>query len=51
MVKEKLTIQEMAKEIGVKEENLNAGLKGNTKKGVEEGIRKAYEFKMKGGKK
>ena len=49
MAKEKLTIQEMAEDIGIKKENLELGLKEN-KKGVEESIIKAYNFKNKGKK-
>ena len=47
MVKEKLTIQDMAKKLGIKDENLEAGLNSKDKTGVEEGIRKAYNFKFK----
>ena len=47
MTKEKLTIQEMAKEIGIKDENLKLGL-SKDKKNVEEAIKKAYNFKNKG---
>ncbi len=50
MVKEKLTIQEMAKDIGVKEEHLEAGLKSKDKANVEEAINKAYAFMNKGKK-
>ena len=46
MSKEKLTIQEKAKELGIKEENLELGLKKD-KKNVEEAINKAYNFKFK----
>lgn len=44
------TIEEMAEDIGIKKENLELGLKKD-KKGVEEAIQKAYNFKNKGKKK
>ncbi len=50
MVKEKLTIQDMAEEIGVKKENLELGLKKD-KPAVEDAITKAYNFKKTKGKK
>ena len=39
------TIQEMAKELGIKDENLKVGL-SKDKKNVEDAIKKAYTFKF-----
>ncbi len=44
-------IKEMAKELGIKEENLEIGLKSKDSKKVEEGIKKAYAFVKSKGKK
>ena len=41
---DKKSIKDMADEIGIKKENLDAGLKSKHKKKVEEAIRKAHEF-------
>ena len=43
MVKEKLTIQDMANEIKINKDNLELGLKKD-KVHVEEAIKKAYNF-------
>ena len=46
MAKEKLGIKEMAKKLGIKDENLEAGLK-TSPKATEEAVKKAYAFKFK----
>lgn len=50
MVKEKLTVQGMAEELGIKKENLELGLKKD-KSAMEDAINKAYNFKKSKGKK
>jgi len=47
MAKEKIDIYKMAEELGLKKENVEFGLKHDSKK-VEDAITKAYALKCKG---